>query len=49
MTILVFWDDEEEWEVYCSCCGEIDELAFLANYPNGELWECLSCGYEFLW
>jgi hypothetical protein len=40
-------DDEEC--VYCVSCGNDEDLAFLANYANGEEWRCNCCGHQFLW
>lgn len=41
----------EEEEVYCNNCGEneINKLAYLENYANGEEYKCKTCGEKFLW
>jgi len=40
--------DKEDDEPYCVECGG-DDLAFLAQYANGDHWECKECKNKFMW
>src|SRR5690554_6424801 len=40
---------KEHEDLYCTDCGEDENISFVAQYASGDYWKCNSCGKSFHW